>query len=62
MRLLLGAHNVTREQEDGRIECKALKTVAHSGYDGKTKHDIMLIQHKCPPVRDLFKVNGGCAG
>ena len=51
MRLLLGAHDVTLEEERRRMECKVMRLQPHPGYDGSTKHDIMLVQHKCSTVR-----------
>ena len=54
MRLLLGAHDVTLEEERRRMECKVMRLQPHPGYDGSTKHDIMLVQHKCSTVRKLY--------
>ena len=54
MRLLLGAHDVTLEEERRRMECKVQRLQPHPGYDGSTKHDIMLVQHKCSTVSKSF--------
>lgn len=47
MRFLLGAHDITSDNELSQISCKALRTVPHPDYNGQTKHDIMLVQLKC---------------
>lgn len=58
MRLLLGAHDVTLEEERRRMECKVMRLQPHPGYDGSTKHDIMLVQHKCSTVSNYFLFKG----
>lgn len=43
---VLGEHDVTRE-EGVEKQCRISKTVPHPGYNGQTKHDIMLGSIKC---------------
>jgi hypothetical protein len=47
MRLLLGAHNLSQQNEHSRTECKSIKSIPHPGYNRGSVHDIMLVKMKC---------------
>ena len=46
MTAILGEHDVT-VHEGVEKNCRISKTVQHPGYNGQTKHDMMLAQIKC---------------
>ena len=46
MTAILGEHDVT-VNEGVEKNCRISKTVQHPGYNGQTKHDMMLAQIKC---------------
>lgn len=73
MTAILGEHDVT-VNEGVEKNCRISKTVQHPGYNGQTKHDMMLAQIKCniksskyimpallPPANVDVKIDESCS-
>ena len=59
MTAILGEHDVT-VHEGVEKNCRISKTVQHPGYNGQTKHDMMLAQIKCNVCFSLLSAENPC--
>ena len=61
MTAILGEHDVT-VHEGVEKNCRISKTVQHPGYNGQTKHDMMLAQIKCNVCFSLLSAENSKVG